>query len=251
MAEFDPDEFIKGGKEKEFTPDEFLKGGESHPAEPPDPGGLAALGRFGRGAMTGVESTVAGIGQSLPWFLQGPNQDLARKVLADRPPPKDRIESAGQIVGETLPAFAIPELGFEGLAARYLPNAPRIAQFLGKTAEGVTGGAVGGAMLPEGRELKNTTTGAEAGGAMGAAAGAYMALPPGLRRLANAAAAAGAAETVAQMGLPRWYIGAPIYWEIYHQRLLDLATQWLAKKGAGVGAVGATGIRLKEGQEKQ
>lgn len=226
----------------EEDPDKGKKPWEEEPAappEPPDPGGLAAVGRFGRGAMTGVESTVAGIGQSLPWFLQGPNQDLARKVLSDRPPPKDRIESAGQAVGETLPAFAIPEFGFEGLAARALPNAPRIAQFLGKTAQGVAGGALGGAMLPEGGKLKNTATGAEAGGAMGAGAGVYMALPPGLRRLANAAAGAAAAEGVKSLGITDWYMAAPIYWEIYHQRLLDLATQWLARRSAGVGASAA------------
>lgn len=237
--------------DKDKKPWEEDLGGVGDPSEAPTPGGIAAAGRFARGAMTGAESTVAGIGQSLPWFLQGPNQDLAKKVLADRPPPKDRIESWGQSVGETLPAFAIPELGLEGLAARSLPNYPRIAGFLGKTAQGVTGGAIGGAVLPEGEKLKNTATGAEAGGAIGAAAGAYMALPPGLRRIANGIAAAAAMKGVKDLGITDWYMGAPIYFEIYRQQLLDLATQWLAKKSAGVGAVGTTGVRLKEGQEKQ
>lgn len=213
-----------------------------------EPGSMAATGRLARGIMTGVESTVAGVGQSLPQFLQGPNQDLAKKVLAGRPPPKDRIESLGGTIGEVLPAFAIPSLGLEGTAARALPNFPRISQFLGKTAEGAISGSAGGAMMPEGEKLKNTGVGAAAGATYGAAAGAYMALPPGLRRIANAAAGAAAAEGVKSLGITDWYMAAPIYWEIYHQRLLDLATQWLARKSAGVGAVG---VKLKEGQEKQ
>lgn len=219
--EEDPD---KGKKPWEEEPQ-----GVGDPSEAPTPGGIAALGRFARGAVHGVGDL--SIPQGVDPF--GP--------FVEPPPytPKDRIESLGRSFGQVTPAFAIPELGFEGLATRALPNYPRMAQFLGKTAQGVTGGAIGGAMLPEGEKLKNTATGAEAGGAMGAGAGVYMALPPGLRRLANAAAGAAAAEGVKSLGITDWYMAAPIYWEIYHQRLLDLATQWLAKRSAGVGASAA------------
>lgn len=242
-----PKGFIEDQPDKNGLPSGFVIDDQPTTSEI-EPGSMAATGRLARGVMTGVESTIAGVGQSLPKFLQGPNPNLARETLAKIPPPQDRIESWGKTAGEVLPAFAIPSVGMEGAMARALPNFPRISQFLGKTAEGAISGAAGGAMMPEGEKLKNTGVGAAAGATYGAAAGAYMALPPGLRRIANAAAGAAAAEGVKALGFTDWYMAAPIYWEIYHQRLLDLATQWLSKKGAGVGAVG---VKLKEGQEKQ
>lgn len=233
--EEDPD---KGKKPWEEDP-----GGVGDPSEAPDIGSLAAGGRFLRGSWHGVGDVVEQISPYLPYRPEpGPTTPYT---------PKDRIESAGRIFGQVAPTFAIPGLGLEGVAARALPNFPRISQFLGKTGQGLIGGALGGAMMPEGEKLKNTGVGAAAGGSYGAATGAYMALPPGLRRIANGIAAAAAMKGVKDLGITDWYMGAPIYFEIYRQQLLDLATQWLAKKSAGVGAAGATGVRLKEGQREQ
>lgn len=217
-----------------------------------DPGWLPAIGRSARGVATGVESTVEGIGSHLPAFLQGANinperRKLNEQMLAARPPPKDMIESGGNVVGEVLPSFMIPPLGLEGVAATALPNAPRIASFLGKAAEGMVRGGLGGAMLPEGDRAKNTVAGITAGGGAQIAGAAWDAIPRQWRYPLNAIVSGAVTKALESAGILPSSWQFPVFFGLLHSRLTDLAAQVASKVNpAAYGAATARARTYKE-----
>lgn len=245
MANFDPDEFLKepaksNSESGAFDPDKFIQGVQ--PQNQPDPGYLPAAGRAARGLATGVESTIDRIGGSLPWSY---DPKLTKKVLAERPPPADRLESGARSVGEVLPTFAVP--GFSPARAAY-SGIPLVSRGLQTLAAGALTGGLGGAMLPEGNPGKNIATGAATGMATGALGTAYNALPWNVRNLINITAAGYAANSLRHLGIDQWWIHAPVFWGLYRQRLADLVAEWSNRLGAGAGASAAQGRRLYQGE---
>lgn len=210
-----------------------------------DPGFMAGAGRAARGLATGVESTIDRIGGSLPWSH---DPKLTKEVLAKRLPPKDEVESGARIIGEALPAFAIP--GFSPASAAYsgIPLATRGLQSL---AAGALTGGIGGAMLPEGNTGKNIATGAATGMLGGAVGTAYNALPWSVRNLINITAAGYAADSLRHLGINQWWIHAPVFWGLYKKRLADLVAEWSNRLASGVGASAAQGRRLYQGDQEK
>lgn len=203
--------------------------------EEPDPGYLPAAGRALRGLGTGIESTVDRIGGNLPWSY---DPKLTKKVLAERPPPTDEIESGFKTVGEVVPAFAVP--GFSPATAAY-SGIPLLSRGLQALAGGALTGGIGGAMLPEGNTGKNIATGAATGIATGALGTAYNALPWGVKNFINITAAGYAANSLKHLGIDQWWIHAPVFWTLYRKRFADLVAEWSNKLASGVGASAAQG----------
>jgi len=115
-------------------------------------------------------------------------------------------EAAGKFVGEIAPTLLMPETGLGALATQELLRggmvaAPRTALVLGRTVETGAQGAISGATTPGRDKAENITTGAAAGGALGASQEVARIIPPKYKWLLSLVPGAVAVEILHRMGV--------------------------------------------------
>lgn len=148
----------------------------------------------------GMAKGVADMGQHLAGDPEGPIGDFAKSENKDYP----TAEKAGRYTAEYGPLLFLPELGAEGLAAKVIPELPRVARIVGKGLEGTWKGAVGG--LTQG----DTKTGAEVGGGTAAATAAFMAAPSWVKTLTGLAALEAARSGGVSLPWGSWHMAHPL-----------------------------------------
>jgi hypothetical protein len=182
----------------------------------------ATIGGIGKGlAQIGAPPGGASLREADP---KGPVATWAKTEDKDYP----TAEKAGRLAAQYGPLAMIPSVGLEGLAAKTIPEFPRVAGVIGKGLEGTWKGGVGGATQGDPK------TGAEVGGGTAAGSAAFMAAPGWLKSVLAMGALMGGREMT----------GGRLPWGAYHMAhpLALLAAAALGRFPGLSGAFGAKAL---------
>jgi hypothetical protein len=167
-----------------MTDEEWNKFQQWHSAGAPPSGQPRASGGGWTGTakdlLGSTSATISGLGKgavesfgNAPW-ASIPNEDGKSPVMNwAKSENKDYpvAEKAGRWTAEYGPLALMPDVGLPGAFAKAVPELPRLARVVGKGAEGLWKGAVGG------QTQGDAKTGAEVGGGTAAAASVLRQFP--------------------------------------------------------------------------